>query len=143
MRARRITRTLLAATALAAASAVHAQRHPVPIIDRPNVPALSASGKPVSAEALQQAIIAGGANGARKWNIVPAGDGKTLRGTYIVRTHTVVVEIVPWPGWYSLQYRDSSNMKYDIENGKPVIHPFYNDWVDQLIRAIDAEVKKL
>jgi hypothetical protein len=34
-------------------------------------------------------------------------------------------------------------MKYGIENGKPVIHPFYNDWVDQLVRAIDAEVKKL
>jgi hypothetical protein len=143
MQARSIMRTLVAVAALLGASAVHAQRHPVPVIDRPNVSAVSASGQPVSAEALQQAIIAGGANGARKWSIVPAGDGRTLRGTCIVRVHTVVVEIVPWPGWYSLKYADSNNMKYGIENGQPVIHPFCNDWVDQLVRAIDAEVKNL
>lgn len=143
MQARSIIRTLVGVAALLAASAVHAQRHPVPIIDRPDVPAVSASGKPVSSEALRQAIIAGGANGPRKWSIVPAGDGKALRGTYIVRAHTVVVEIVPGSSSYSLRYADSNNMKYGIENGKPVIHPFYNDWVDQLIRAIDAEVKKL
>ena len=74
-----------------------------------------------------------------KWFIVPVGDGKTLRGTYIVANHTVVVDIVPGSSSYSLKYADSINMKYGVENGKPVIHPFYNDWVDQLIRAIDCE----
>jgi hypothetical protein len=71
---------------------------------------VSASGQPVSAEALQQAIIAGGANAARKWSIVPAGDGRTLRGTCIVRAHTVVAEIVPWrstTGWISWSARST------------------------------------
>ena len=134
---------LVFGAAVAVSSAAQAQRSPVPIIDRPNVPAVSASGRPVSSAALRQAIIDGGAIGPRKWSIVPHGDGNALRGTYMVRTHTVVVDIVPEAGSYSLKYADSSNMKYDVESGKRVIHPFYNDWVDQLLRAIDAEVKKL
>jgi hypothetical protein len=73
---------------------------------------------------------------------VPEGDGGTLKGTYIVRQHTVVVHIVPGSNSYSVKYADSSNMKYGIEGGKPVIHPFYNDWVDQLVTAIDFELKK-
>ena len=139
----RSIRALVVCAAVLAASAAQAQRSAVPIIDHPNVLAVTGSGKAVSQEALRQAIISGGASGVRKWSIVPAGDGKTLRGTYIVRVHTVVVDIVPGPGSYSLKYADSSNMKYAMEGGQPVIHPFYNDWVQQLMRAIDAEVKKL
>jgi hypothetical protein len=134
---------LVVVVAALAASAAHAQRTPVPIIDRPNVSVVTGSGKALSQEALRQAIISGGANGPRKWAIVPAGDGKSLKGTYIVRAHTVVVDIVPGSSSYSLKYADSINMKYRVESGQPVIHPFYNDWVDQLIRAIDFEVKKL
>ena len=140
---RNVTRMLLAVAALIAAATAHAQRALVPIVDRPNVPAVTASGKPLSQEALKQAIISGGANGPRRWLIVAEGDGKTLKGTYIVRQHTVVVQIVPGSNSYSVKYADSSNMKYTVYDGKPVIHPFYNDWVDQLIRAIDFEVKKL
>ena len=139
----RSIRALVVCAAVLAASAAHAQRTPVEIVDHPNVLVVAGSGKAVSPQALREAIISGGASGPRKWTIVPAGDGKTLRGTYIVRAHTVVVDIVPGPGSYSLKYADSTNMKYAVEGGKPVIHPFYNDWVQQLIRAIDAEVKKL
>jgi hypothetical protein len=139
----RSIRALVIGATVLAASAAHAQRTPVPIIDHPNVVVAAGSGKGVSQESLRQAIISGGASGPRKWTIVPAGDGKTLKGTYIVRAHTVVVDIVPGPGSYSLKYADSTNMKYGMDFGKPVIHPFYNDWVQQLVRAIDAEVKKL
>jgi len=143
MHTSRFIGSLIVVAAVLAASAAHAQRAPVPIVERPNVPVVTASGKPLSQEALKQAIISGGANGPRKWLIVPEGDGKTLKGTYIVRQHTVVVQIVAGSNSYSVKYADSSNMKYAVEYGKPVIHPFYNDWVDQLIRAIDFEVKKL
>jgi hypothetical protein len=136
-------RALVICAAALAASAAHAQRTPVPVVDHPNVSVTSGSGKAVSAEALRQAIISGGANGPRKWTIVPAGDGKNLKGTYMVRSHTVVVDIEPGSSSYSVKYADSSNMKYGLSDGKPVIHPFYNDWVQQLIRAIDVEAKKL
>lgn len=135
-------RALVIVGAVLAASAAHAQRSAVPIVDRPDVPALAGSGKALSQEALKQAIITGGASGPRKWNIVPDGDGKTLKATYMVRAHTVVVHIVPGSNSYSVKYADSNNMKYGVAGGKPMIHPFYNDWVDQLIRSIDFEVKK-
>jgi len=143
MQMSRFVQALVFGAAIAVSSAAQAQRSPVPIVDRPNVPVVTASGKPLSQEALKQAIISGGANGPRKWFIVPESDGKTLKGTYIVRQHTVVVQIVAGSNSYSVKYADSSNMKYAVEYGKPVIHPFYNDWVDQLILAIDFEVKKL
>jgi hypothetical protein len=123
-------------------SVVHAQRAPVPIVDHPNVPAVAGSGKPVSAEALARAIIDGGAAGARKWDFEDAGHG-TLRGTYKVRSHTVMVHVVPGTGSYSLKYAHSINMKYQLENGTPVIHPFYNRWVDELLDAIRLQLKKL
>ena len=121
---------------------VHA-RSTVEVIDRPNVSVVTGSGKPVNSEALKRAIIDGGAAGARKWDVVPAPDGRSLRSTYKVRNHTVVVDIVPGPASYSVKYADSINMKYGVENGSPVIHPFYNKWVDELIDSIRVELKKL
>jgi hypothetical protein len=59
-----------------------------------------------------------------------------------VRNHTVIVDIVPGPDSYSVRYADSINMKYGVENGSPVIHPFYNKWVDELIDSIRVELKK-
>jgi hypothetical protein len=134
-------RMLVAAAALLAASAVHAQRQPVPIIDHPSVPVVTGSGKPVALEALRRAIIDGGAAGARKWHFVP--NGSALRGTYKVRSHTVVVDVVPGSNAYSLRYADSINMKHGLEDGTPVIHPFYNRWVDELIDSIRLELGKL
>jgi hypothetical protein len=137
----KIGRLLALVTALLAASAVHAQRAPVPIIDHPNVPIATGSGKPAPIDAVKRAIVDGGAAGARKWVIVPHGNG--LRGTYKVRSHTVVVDIAARPDSFSLKYADSINMKYDLENGTPVIHPFYNRWVDELLESIRLEMSKL
>ena len=143
MKSTSITAALLMALTLLAAPAAFAQRSAVPIIDRAAVSATTGSGKALSPEALGKAIISGGAAGARKWDVVPVADGKLLRGTYKVRAHMVAVEIVPGPGTYSIKYADSINMKYAVENGTPVIHPFYNRWVDELIESIRAELRKL
>jgi hypothetical protein len=134
-------RLLVLIAALLAAFAVFAQRAPVPIIDHANVPISTGSGKPASLEAIKRAIVDGGANGERKWVFVPHGNG--LRGTYKVRTHTVVVDVTPGKDAFSLKYADSINMKYEIYNGTPVIHPFYNRWVDELLKAISVEMTKL
>jgi hypothetical protein len=42
-----------------------------------------------------------------------------------------------------VKYADSVNMNYRVEGGTPVIHPSYNQWVDQLIQAIGGELRKL
>jgi hypothetical protein len=127
---------------LAIASAVQA-RSAVPIVDHSSVPVTTGSGKAADLETVKRAIINGGAAGARKWDIERSADGKTLKGTYRVRTHTVVVDIVPSPTSYSVKYSDSVNMKFEARNGAPLIHPYYNKWVDELIESIRFELKKL
>jgi len=99
--------------------------------------------KPSAAtEALTKAIVSGAA--ARKWEAVPAADGKSVRATFTVRNkHVVTVDIVPGPDSYSVKYADSVNMSYRIQDGTAVIHPNYNQWVDQLIQAIGSELGKL
>jgi len=139
---KRFGRTGVVIAALLAAPVVHAAKGSVPIADRPDLPATTGSGKPLSQQALQEAIVNGGKNGPRKWAIVPAGDGKTLRGTYRVRSHVVTVDIVPSSTSYSVKYADSVNMNYR-GGSTPVIHPSYNQWVEQLIIAINYELTKL
>jgi hypothetical protein len=138
-----INRILVVIAALLVASAVHAQRSPVAIVDHPSVPVVTGSGKPISQGALTRAIINGGVAGGRKWEVVPAAGGKSLRATYRVRSHTVVVDIVPGSDSYSVKYAESINMKYGVDNGTAVIHPFYNTWVDELIQSIRTELLKL
>jgi hypothetical protein len=135
------SKILVLMAALFVASTVYAQRTPVPIMDRPNVPITTGSGKPANLDAVKRAIIDGGAAGARKWVFVPHGEA--LRGTYKVRSHTVVVDVLPARNSFSLKYADSINMKYGVESGTPVIHPFYNRWVDELLEAIRVEMTKL
>lgn len=137
------TVVLAAAMALLAAPAVQAQRSPVPIIDRPDVAVVTGSGKPASLEDVKKAIINGGAAGARKWDIVATANGQSLRGTYKVRTHVIMVDIVPTAASFSVKYADSVNMKFKVEDGTPLIHPFYNRWVDELLESIRLEMRKL
>jgi len=63
--------------------------------------------------------------------------------TLVVRNkHTVVADVTYTPEKYSVVYKSSINMKYDIQNGVPVIHPFYNDWAKKLVDAIRVECAK-
>lgn len=114
----------------------------VPLVDRSNVAVVTGSGKAVGTEALKKAIVSGAA--ARKWDAAPGADGKSVRATFSARgKHVVTVDIVPGPNSYSVKYADSVNMHYRVEGGAPVIHPSYNQWVDQLIQAIGGELRKL
>lgn len=114
----------------------------VPLVDRSNVAVVTGSGKALSNEALKKAIVNGAA--ARKWDAAPGADGKSVRATLSARgKHVVTVDIVPGPASYSVKYADSVNMHYRIEGGTQVIHPSYNQWVDQLIQAIGGELRKL
>ncbi len=134
-------RALVLIGAVCAAQAVFA-RGPVPIVERPSEPIVTGSGKGVNGEAFTKAAVNAGA--AVKWEVVPATDGKSLRATYRVRNkHVVMVDIVPAPASFSVKYADSVNMNYAVQNGAPVIHPSYNQWVGQLVDSIRVELKKL
>lgn len=75
-----------------------------------------------TASQVQKLIMAAGAE--RGWIIKPAGAGE-LEGTLLIRSHVVKVRIPYSTSSYSIQYKDSTNMKY--KDGK--IHRNYNTWV--------------
>lgn len=130
---------LLASTALASTS-VHA-RPAVPIENHENVAVVTASGVAATAERVRQAFVLGGMK--RGWRFEDAGD-RQLTGTLNVRgKHTVMVTVNYGPERYSILYKDSTNMKYGQDDGQAVIHPFYNKWVQNLIRDVDMELAKL
>jgi hypothetical protein len=43
---------------------------------------------------------------------------------------------------YTITYKDSINMRYGMEDGKPVIHPHYNKFVGELRDAIRVDFMK-
>lgn len=113
-----------------------------PIVNHENVAVVTGSGKAASTEAVGVAISNAAAHGKRVWAVTRTAPDK-LRATYNVRAHAIVVEIDYSAKAYSIHYAGSDNMKYGEVNGQQVIHPFYNNWVDEFKRGINAELSKL
>jgi len=131
-----ILRLLAVALAFIALNA-HA-RGSVPIINHEAVPAVTASGKPASAEQIRAALQAAGA--PRGWQITPAGSGKALAVLNVRGKHSISADISYDSGQYAIKYRDSSNMNY--EPGTNLIHPKYNTWVQTLIDDTRIQLSK-
>ena len=72
------------------------------------------------------------------WQIVPQGPGKA-EGILVLRDHRAVVNITYDTKNYSITYKDSSNLNYD---GK-TIHSNYNGWVQNLDKAIRAQLSAM
>jgi hypothetical protein len=137
---KRFAKALLLAGALATATAVFA-RSTIPVAER-EISWTAGDGKSVDAETLRKAIISAGQK--RQWDMVPSADGKSIKGSYSWNRnkHTIVLDIRPSATGYSFKYLDSVNMKYEVENGVPYIHPHYNRFVDQLIESVRAELSR-
>ena len=129
------------ALVLAMASA-HA-RGVVPLANFENQKIVTSTGKPAAPQAVREAIVRAGTAGARKWDIAPTADGKTLLATTRWEDHMLVVRIEPAAETYSVRYADSVNLKYSIKDGQPAIHPAYNKLVGELVRTIAVELLKL
>lgn len=123
---------LILAAALLALSAC---RSGAPIQNIDAAPIVSES-KSVSQEDVQKAILRAGR--ALGWEMKPTAPGMIL-GTLYLRTHAAVVDIRYTPKTYSIQYKDSSNL--DFRDG--TIHKNYNGWVQNLDKAIKAQLSQL
>lgn len=100
---------LMLGLSLAAVTA-QAQRLPVPVMNFENIPVSLSTDKPLSAEQVRRALVAGGASAG--WEMAPKGEDR-LEATYRKGDkHTVVVAIEFGPTRYSLRYVSSVNMKY-------------------------------
>jgi hypothetical protein len=133
---------LLAAVLALAAAQAGAQRAPVPIVNHENVLVQAPSGRSATADDVKKAIVAAASATGRKWVIAEQAPGH-LVATYQVRTHTVSTDIRYSASQFSVAYKDSINMKYGPgSSGAGVIHPFYNQWVNEFIQAIRTELAK-
>jgi hypothetical protein len=136
----KILRILL--LALLAAAAFQSQaRTPVPVINYENVAIANASGQPMSLAAVKQAIVSAAA--AKQWTVVDQGPGRMLATLHVRGKHTAVTQITYSADKYSVVYSDSTNLNFAPgPDGKGVIHPFYNRWVQDLAEAIRLSLAK-
>ncbi|MCB5183722.1 hypothetical protein LG201_00700 [Methylobacillus gramineus] len=108
------------------------------VINYEDVPIISASGKSLQASDVEQAIITGA--GINQWTISRSENGELIATLVVRDKHTIAVNIPYTADKYSILYRSSDNMKYDVKYGVPSIHPFYNKWVSALKSSIDREL---
>ena len=117
---------------LALVASAHA-RSAVPLIEPARVQ-LAAAGANENADAVKNAIVAGGAE--RGWVLISSDPGK-LRLKYNKQgKHEVVVDVTYDATGYQLKYVSSMNMKYENDADGPMIHPFYNKWINNLMFSI-------
>jgi len=84
-------------------------------------------------EDVRQAIVRAGTG--LGWQMKAEGPGR-MTGRLALRTHVAVVDITYDSKSYSIRYKDSANLDY---NGS-TIHRNYNSWVQNLDRAIQAQL---
>lgn len=160
MKAFRTFLGIVAASALFC-SAAHA-RPTVPVINHLDVPVMTSSGNPVTADQVRDTI----AKAAEKkgWAVMRSPNSELLSAKLVVRNkHTIIVSISYSAERFSIKYQDSINMNYSLSDGPqntgsymqytetasgtpagtPLIHPFYNNWVNDLLKSISEELKVL
>jgi hypothetical protein len=130
---------LLIASAIFTAPAI--ARAPVAIINYENLVVATNSGNVLQAEQVKQAIVT--AAGAKNWSIAYQSDGTLLATLNVRNKHTIMTGIAYAADKYSLRYTGSTNMKFGERDGQPVIHPYYNKWVQEFKEAIRIELLKL
>lgn len=123
-------------------------RGSVPIIEHRDLPVKTSGGAAVSAEQVGAAIAAALDTAKAEmnfpWKREPAGPNAVLATLQVRGKHTIKVEISWSADKYSVLYKDSIDMNFETTKKKgPVIHPFYNKWVDELLTSINAEFAKL
>lgn len=74
------------------------------------------------------------------WGMKEISTG-SITGTLQLRTHTAVVGIKYDTKSYSIDYADSTNLKYDEK--KRTIHRNYNGWIQNLDNAIRTNLANL
>ena len=110
-------------------------RTTAPMLNVTNASLGAPPGAQVSLEDVSRAIWAAGKR--LGWDIQPVRPGE-LTGTLNLRRHQAVVAITHTTSTFSINYRNSVNLRqHDGE-----IHRNYNNWVNNLARAIQAEMAR-
>jgi hypothetical protein len=129
------SRTALAIACAAVVVALGGCARTGPIYNVNETPAKTASGKALSMAQVRNAVMTAGAG--LGWKFTDAGPSR-LEGTLHVREHTAVVEVPYSAKGYAINYKRSENLNEAGGN----IHSNYNGWVQNLDRAIQAELMR-
>ncbi len=105
----------------------------VPILNVEQAAVTTANNRALTSDQVRSAIVRAGAS--LGWQMRDEAPG-TLVGTLQLRTHTAVVTIPYSATSYSIRYRSSTNL--DAADG--MIHRNYNGWIQNLTRAINAQL---
>lgn len=131
---------------MVAASTAQA-RGSVPIVEHRDLPVRAGSGKAPIAEQVGAAIAAALDTAKAElnfpWKREPAGPNALVATLQVRGKHTIRVDISWSADKYSALYKDSIDMNFKTKKSVPLIHPFYNKWVDELLVSINAELAKL
>ena len=106
-----------------------------PIYNVVDAPLASSKANP-SMDEIGKAIVRAGTG--LGWQMTPDRPGH-VTGRIALRTHVAVVDIDYTPKTYSIKYKDSTNLDY---NGSS-IHRNYNGWIQNLDKAIRAQISAL
>lgn len=116
-------------------------RASVPVINVENAVIATGSGKTPTLAQVKQSIVQ--AATVQNWQVTETLDGR-LNATLVVRgKHYMTIEIPYTTTQYSLIYKNSINLNYEVLEGTPVIHPNYNKWVQNFSNSIRIELSKL
>ena len=131
MRITRWTAVIVSALILVAAGC----RGAVPVYNVTEAPVAASKPNP-SLDDVGKAIQRAGAT--LGWQMKQTKPGHML-GTLNLRKHVAVVDVNYSAQSYSVNYKDSTELDYDGQN----IHPNYNGWIQNLDKAIKAQLSNL
>ena len=135
-------KSLLLILALVLSSVAWAARVPEAVVNVVDQPVAAASGKALTVDMVQQTISKVAT--MRNWEVVPQAGGRLIATlSWQNDRYTIVAEIKCKADSYSITYKESINMNYQILNGVPSIHPYYNRFVRELREAIGVEFTRL
>ena len=130
---------LLASCALAYAEGYWLGRFRLALIDDP-VRVEFQSGAPVpTRDALQQAITSAAAS--QDWKVANPADGRMELTRTVRNEHTMLIEVTYSSSGYLIRYLQSTNLMYSDKGAKGenvrVIHGNYNEWINDLVLAVN------
>jgi hypothetical protein len=148
MQLRNFTTVIVVMFLALVAAGANAQRQPEIAIDYVNETWPRPDSKQLTGDQVRQAIRAAIAEHKAErgypWQVEPASDGNLLASTTVRNKHTVRVAISNTATTFSVVYNSSVNMKAtkDPSSTATMIHPFYNRWVGDLVKAIKDELSR-
>lgn len=78
----------------------------------------------------------------RKWTVTDEKPGE-IRSTLLLRDHKARIAITWDKRQLRIAYVDSENLKYEVEDGRKLIHKNYLSWINNLVADIGANLNLL